>query len=140
MFVGRRYVIPILAGMALVSCSGNKTLSRDGLRSALLEGISLASETELFIDQLQQGRTTQAFAEGHLAYLEQEAWRSANELRQARTAGRMIAVENGRIQLNSLATMLADLKNKVGDKQGLSARRQQAAKVRTILEHAKDEI
>ena len=54
--------------------------SREELHSDFLAAISLASETELFIDQLQEGRGTLTFAEGHLAYLHKEAVRSAGAL------------------------------------------------------------
>jgi hypothetical protein len=137
----RNFVLLFFVGIALVSCSRSKTISRDELRSDLLSAASLASETELFIDQLQEGRVTPAFAEGHLAYLDKEALRSEKELGQAR-AGAVeriaSAVEIGRAQLAFLTKVLTDLRENNGNKESLSAGRQQAAKIRTILEHAEN--
>jgi hypothetical protein len=137
----RKCILILLFSLTLISCSRPKTISREELHSDLLAAISLASETELFINQLQDGRATSAFAEGHLAYLHQEASRSANELRRARADEPMAgALENGRTQLDSLSTMLADLKAKSDNKESLSASRQQAAKIRMNLEHVNDEL
>jgi hypothetical protein len=75
-----------------------------------LAAISLASETELFIDQLQEGCVTLTFAEGHLAYLHKDAACSADEIRRARADKRMAgALENGRAQLDLFTTTLAGL-------------------------------
>jgi hypothetical protein len=49
----------------------------------LISAISLASETELFIDQLLEGRATPTFAQGHLDYLRHEATRAADALQEA---------------------------------------------------------
>jgi hypothetical protein len=137
----RNFILLLFVGVALASCSPPKTISRDELRSDLLAAISLASETELFIDQLQEGRVTPAFAEGHLAYLDKEASRSENELGQARAGERMTGtLEVGRAQLASLATMLADLKENSSNKESLSTGRQQALKIKMILEHAENEL
>jgi hypothetical protein len=138
---GGKCILTIFLGLALVSCSHPKTISRDDLRSDLLAAISLASETQLLINQLQERRVTSAFAEGHLRYLGKEASRLADELRQASADDRITsALVSGRAQLNSLAMMLADLKNKTGDEESLAAGRQQAARIRMSLEHAKDEV
>ena len=89
MFHVRKCILILFVGLALVSCSRPKIISRDELRSDLLAAISLASETELFINQLQEGRATPEFAAGHLEYLRKDASRFANELRQARTDERI---------------------------------------------------
>jgi hypothetical protein len=100
-------ILLMLLGLILVSCSHTKTISREERRSDLLAAISLASETELFIDQLQEGRVTQTFAEVHIAYLHREASRSADRLRQAPADERMTgAIEKSRAHLDSLTTIL----------------------------------
>jgi hypothetical protein len=137
----RECILTIVLGLTLVSCSGPKTISRDELRSDLLAAISLASETQLFINQLQGERVTPAFANGHLGYLSTEASRLDAELRQAKTdEGLAAAHESGRPQLDSLTTMLADLINKTAEQESLFAGRQRAARIRLILEHTKDEL
>jgi hypothetical protein len=113
-------------------------MSDQDLRSDLLVSISLASETELFIHQVQQDRVTTAFAKGHMAYLAKD---SADELRQAHannaTKG---ALENGCEQLDLMAALLTGLKDKTGDKASLSAAAERAANIRMSLEHTKNEL
>jgi hypothetical protein len=136
-----KFILILFVALALVSCSGPKTISRDQLRSDLLAALSLASETELFIGQLQEGRVTTSFAKGHLEYLRKEALRNADQLGQVRADGRMAGqLEKGRAQLDFLVTLLADLKDKSADEETLSAGKEQAEKIRLILEHAKDEL
>jgi hypothetical protein len=136
-----KYISTIFLCLTLVSCSRPKTIHADELRSHLMAAISLASETELFINQLQERRFTSAFAEGHARYLSKEASRLADELRHASADGRIkSALEIGRTQLNSLEIMLAELEKKTGDRESLSAERQQATKIGMILEHTKNEL
>jgi hypothetical protein len=137
----RTCVLIFLISLALASCSSSKTISPDELRSDLLAAVSLASETEMLIDQLLEGRVTSAFAEGHLTYLEKEALNSASELRRARADERMASVlETGRAQVDSLATMLGALRKRTDDKEYLSVGTKQAARMRVTLEQAKDEL
>jgi hypothetical protein len=56
-------ILIALLSLSLASCSRPKTISREALHSDLLAAISLASETELFINQMQEGRFTPALAE-----------------------------------------------------------------------------
>jgi|SRR4051812_20809158 hypothetical protein len=134
-------ILILSLSLTLVSCSRPQTISAKELRSDLLVAISLASETELFIHQLQEGRTTASFAEGHMAYLGKEARDSANELRQKHADNAMAGVlENCRAQLDSLAALVNDLEDKSRDKKRLSAGVEQAANIRMSLEHTKDEL
>jgi hypothetical protein len=66
-----------------LSCSRPKTMTADDLRSDILSAISLASETQMFIQQMQNDRGTWPFDVGHLDYLRDEAIRSAKELHDA---------------------------------------------------------
>lgn len=137
----RTCTLILLLSLTLVSCSRPKTITRDELGSDLLAAISISSETELFIHQLQEGRTTASFAESHMAYLVKQATQSADELRRAHADQAIVgALENGRAQLDSLTGLLTALKNKTRYKENLSSAAQQAAKIRMILEHTKDEL
>jgi hypothetical protein len=133
--------LTVSLGLAMVSCSRSKTTSRDELRSDLQAAVSLASETELFTDQLEEGRATRAFAEVHLTYLEKDVARSAQELHQANPNDSMVGpLEAGRTQLDSLARVLAILKEKSGDDESLVAGKKQAVRIQSILQHAKDSL
>jgi hypothetical protein len=141
MFRNHIYVFALFVSLASVSCSTPKTISRNDLRSNLLTAISLASETELFIGQLQRGRIAPVFAEGHLAYLGKEVSRLADELCQARAdEATAAALETLRSQLDSLGSTLSDLKEKSGDRERLSVGRQQTVGIRMMLAQAKDEL
>jgi hypothetical protein len=101
----------------------------------------LASETELFIGQLLEGRTTPAFGQGHLEYLRQEEARAGNELREARVDKNMTRqLEICRNQMAALASLLAGLENRTEDKSRLFASRRQAATIRLVLEQASGQL
>jgi hypothetical protein len=130
----RKWLSILLACFAFNSCSHAKTMSRDELRSSILAAVSLASETEVFIDQLEEGRVTDAFAQGHLNYLSNEVMRSANELRQARTESQLgDALLTSRMETDSLAKTLSDLKAKASDAESLTATRNKVARIAGIL-------
>jgi hypothetical protein len=53
-------------------CSGDKRVGKDELSSQLSLGVSLASEAELFIEYVREGRATTSYAQGHAMYLAEE--------------------------------------------------------------------
>lgn len=133
-----RAVLLILLPISLLtSCSRTKTISEDELRSDTLSAISLAAETELFIDQVQRHRVTQHFERGHLEYLREDAAREAQELRESRAAPSLAPkLETCRSQFESLAAGLATLTKNPSDSDSPSSLKQQAARIRTELERA----
>jgi hypothetical protein len=138
MLISRKRLLILLIGLAAVSCSSPKTISREELNSDLLAAISLSSETELFISQLQKSRVTTQFAEVHLEYLTKEVARSAHELSEGTpNDGLAGAAENCHAQLKSLANILTGLKGKTGDMDRLSADKQQVERIQNVLEHSK---
>jgi len=78
-----RLVTAIAIASLLCGCSRQKVIGSDDLRSDLTAAISLASETETFIDYAGRQRSTFNFAAGHLAYLAQTARQSAKELHES---------------------------------------------------------
>jgi hypothetical protein len=48
----KRSVLSLIAVLVFVSCARAKTITADELRSHLLSALSLASETDLFIGQI----------------------------------------------------------------------------------------
>jgi hypothetical protein len=81
----KRSVHCLIAMLVFVSCGPAKTITTDELRSHLLSAVSLASETDLFIGQIEEGRVLQQFRVGHADYLREEARRQAQELRESRS-------------------------------------------------------
>ena len=75
----------MVAVLVFVSAASAKTIKAEELRSHLLSALSLASETELFIGQIEEGRILQQFRMGHADYLRQEARRQAQEMRESRS-------------------------------------------------------
>ena len=133
-----RNLIATLAFAILLSgCSRQKIIGPDDLRSQLTASISLASETETFLDYLSQHRSTFNFAAGHMAYLSQTAAQAAKELHQS-TPTYSIAQQFSqcRQQLDALASQLAALQQEVAVGQTSAAviRKDQFAQLRHSLE------
>jgi hypothetical protein len=81
----KRSVCCLIAVLVFVSCALAKTITADELRSHLLSALSLASETDMFIGQIEEARVLQQFRVGHADYLREEARRQAQELRESRS-------------------------------------------------------
>ena len=70
----------LLALVAFCGCSRHKVLTADDLRSELFSASSYASEVEMFIDYVRQGKATKRFAHAHALQLAQEIAHSEQEL------------------------------------------------------------
>lgn len=134
-----RHLIPTLAFAILLSgCSHQKIIGPDDLRSQLTAAISLASETETFLDYVSQHRFTANFAAGHLAYLSQTAAYAVKDLHQATpTYSIEKQFTQSRQQLDALSSQLAALQRKVAVGQISAAAKDQLADVRRSLEQIK---
>lgn len=58
-------------------------MSREEVRSAIRSAVSLAAESELFVEFVRGGHSTRHYAEGHAAYLKTSVRRSMQELQEA---------------------------------------------------------
>jgi len=67
----------------LLACTNEEEKSAHELHSGFLSAISLASETELVIEQAQEGRLTSTFRKSHFRELRMEAARQTNDVEQA---------------------------------------------------------
>ena len=72
--------ILLLVLAALCGCSRQNTLTSNDIRSEVLAITSFASEIEMFIDFVRQGRATKVFVRGHTKLLEKELSRDAQQL------------------------------------------------------------
>jgi len=109
-------VLVVVLSFVLLDCSTEKKINSDELRSKIKSAISLAAETQLFIDYVQQGRSTRHYAEGHARYIYEEASEATGEVRRlkpdAGAESAMIEYITGIIGLQrQLATMQVSLDN-----------------------------
>ena len=134
-----RNLIATLAFTLLLSgCSRQKVIGSDDLRSQLTTAISLASETETFLDYVSQHRSTANFAAGHIAYLSQTAADAAKDLHQSKP---IYSIEQqftqSRQQLDALASQLDALQQEVSLGQTPGAAKDQLVELRQSLEQTK---
>ena len=73
------------------------------MKSELASAVSLASETQMLIEQWQRDRLTASFIKAHLGYLQQEARSSIKQLEESRVEPSIAAkAETCRTQLKAL--------------------------------------
>jgi hypothetical protein len=133
-----RFIASLLGLLVIASCARTKTITDDELRSHVLSAISLASETELLIGQIENGRITQQFQAGHASYLRREAERIAQELTQSQidSAHAQILRICSR-QLDLLVRELTALQLPSDDKPALAPTSERVETIRKSLETAK---
>lgn len=124
--------------LVLVGCSRQKTIDADELRSDLSAAISLASETETFIDYVAQHRATGNYATGQIAYLAETARQDAKELHEAVPAPSIAEkFPVCRQQLDALAYQLASLRFELVRHPAGPANTQQLIQLRRALEQSR---
>src|SRR3954469_15819373 len=121
-------ILLTLAAAALAGCSHR--ISRDQARSEIRQTVSLAAESEMFIDFVLQGHATRSYAEQHAAYLEQAVEQSAKELEQAQPEpGSEDALRECRTQLRLLGRQLAAIQSSISDNAALVAAREKIKQI-----------
>jgi siroheme synthase len=134
----RNLIATLAFAILLSSCSRQKIIGPDDLRSQLTAAISLAAETETFLDYLSQHRSTTSFAAGHLAYLSQTAADAAKELHQSTpTYSIEQQFTQSQRQLDALASQLAALQHQAALGQPSATTKGQLAELRRSLEQLK---
>jgi len=134
-----RTLIATLAFAILLSgCSRQKIIGPRDLCSQLTAAISLASETETFLDYVAQHRSTGNFAAGHIAYLSQTAADAAKDLHHfTPTYSIEQQVTQSRQQLDALASQLAALQRQAARGETPAAAKDHFAQLRHSLEQIK---
>ena len=98
-----RAIPVVLCVSILVSCSQSKTLTAEDMKPELASAVSLASETQMFVEQWQRDGLTGSFIQTHLGYLQQEAKSSIKQLEDSRVEPSIAAkAEICRTQLKAL--------------------------------------
>jgi hypothetical protein len=114
-----RLVTAIALASLLCGCSHQKIIGADDLRSQLTAAISLASETEAFIDYADAHRATSTFAQGHLAYLAETGRQSAQELHESTPVHSIVQpFADAQKQLDALARQLSILRDQLAARSG----------------------
>jgi hypothetical protein len=130
-------IVPFTIILLLACCSHQQRLSRDDLQSQLTSAASFASEAELFIEYVQQNRSTRAYAQGHTDDLTTEVKRSAEELRDASVSPELEpSLDLCRTQLGLLTNALSDLHSGFDNPDALAAAKEKVRKIEEALQNA----
>ncbi|HEX6773073.1 MAG TPA: hypothetical protein VF126_13665 [Acidobacteriaceae bacterium] len=138
--VCRAYGFVLLLGGAasLGSCAQRHSLSREELRSDLTSAISAASETELSIDFVLRGKTTQDFAAGHFRYLERNLRDTIKQVAGSTPEpGLEEKATRSRAQMDALESMLTAIASDTKDPDALMAAKQRVHAIRIALAQEK---
>ena len=127
----------LLAAATLSGCSPKKTVGREEMLSYFKIAHSLAAESEMFIEYVQQGKSTRHYSEAHAVYLEDLAWQTAKELRRAipEPASRSASLEC-QTELEMLARDIAAIQASIGNENVLAAAKQRLASIRHRADEA----
>ena len=138
--VWRAPVLALLLGAyaLLGSCAQRHTLSREEFRSDLTSAISAANETEMSIDFVLQGRTTQNYAAGHLHYMERDLRDTIKQVGGSTPEqGLEETVARSRKQMDALAGMLTAISSDMKDADALMAAKERVHAIRDALAQEK---
>ena len=116
-----------------------KTL--EDARSDVTSAVSLAAESETFIDYVRQGRASRNFTAGHIQYLIEEIQRSAQELAEPVPDEQVRRkLQEVRSKLRALVTELQGVSHEMGNAQALTSIRERVTAIRRELELANSSL
>lgn len=117
----------------LLACGGSKASVED-VRSTLAKSVSLASETEIFVEYSGQGRSTLNFAQGHLHNLRNEVDRTVQEISDLHSDPRLMKVLNvDRDQLRSLGVEIDLASRNIEQPGALESSAKRIREIRAVL-------
>ena len=133
--------VALLGPVLLTSCAKQRMIDRDELRSDLTAGISLGSESRLYLQQTVEGRTSQSFSEGHLHYLAEEANRTERELQQSVASSEDVQTLNqSRLQFEALSWELTTSGQKPSDPKAIVNSIRRLAEIGKAMEKTKSSL
>ena len=126
----------LLLGLTITGCSRQKQLSHQDVQSYFKTAISYASQTELFLDLIQNQAVTRIFAEHHSADLRKEIEQTLEQLSAPTVVPRDDSAKRLlQAQLSLLARLLLEI-SKPAASDTVSAVKSQVGRVRGALECA----
>jgi hypothetical protein len=124
----------------LLACGGS-TASVEDVQSELAKSVSLASEAEMFVEYLGQGRSTAYFAEGHLHYLRDEVNRTTQEISDLHSDPGLMKVLNiDRAQLRLLEGEIDAASQNVGQSRALYLSAKRIREIRILLQQTSSSL
>jgi hypothetical protein len=130
-----------LSLLLLAGCAGKKTITPDELRSQIGSAISLASETETFLDYVRQHRSTRPYSAGHLNYLADEADRASQDLQKSvPPANAEQQFQTCLTQLRELVKQLTAVRSSLDNRDALAVATTRITHIRKALEQAKSSL
>ena len=127
--------------LLLCACSRQKILTKDELRSELTSAKSLAAETEMFLDYVQQRRATKHYAQGHIEYLAEKVKQSRKELHESSPAqGEDKALQKLKAQFDALNAELYSIHGRLDDEAALATTKEQVEKILQAIDKANSSI
>jgi hypothetical protein len=112
-------------------------MSREELRSIVCSSISLATETEMSLDFVAQGRSTQNFANGHFRYIAKEVDQNVRQLSKSEpNSGMDPGFMESQKRVKSLASELTAICSQATDTgtSTIPAAKQRIREIRDALE------
>jgi hypothetical protein len=130
-----------MVAATLASCSRNKTVGRDDVRSQIRSANSFVAESEMFIDYIRQGHATHRYIDAHAAYLEDAVKQSEKELEQGNPqAGTRNVIHECITDMDLLRRELSGIAALSGNNDGLAAAKRRIESIRKSLQKAYSSI
>jgi hypothetical protein len=127
---------PILTATS-ASCSRNKKVGLDELRSQIRSANSFVAESELFIDYIRQGHAPHHYIEAHAAYLEDAVKQFEKELEQGNPeAGTGTVIHECITDMDLLRRELSSIAALSANNHGLAAAKRRMETIRKSLQEA----
>jgi hypothetical protein len=123
--------------MLLAACSHRPAMSREELHSIVRSSISLAKETEMSLDFVAQGRSTQSFANGHFRYIAKEMDQNVRQLSKSEpNSGMDLGFMESQGRVKRLASELTTICSQATDTGAstIPAAKQRIREIREALE------
>jgi hypothetical protein len=126
------FLLPLF--MVPASCSHRSGISHEELRSIVRSSISLASETEMALDYLAEGRSTRSFANGHFRYIAKQVEQNVRKLSESRPSpGIEQDFQDSQEEVKALASELAAIFSESTGASKIGAAKQHITEIRRSL-------
>ena len=127
-------LLAILTALFITSCTQQKTISPEELRSAVTQAISLASESDMLIDSVLQKRVTRSYARGHIEYLLDAVARTRQDLNASSPElSNKEHLCKSRQQLDLLVKVLTEAQSELDNAESLQAAKRPLTRVEEVL-------